>query len=176
MPEHSEADERADIYHGVVLDIPERREFVRSPGDVLGLVVAIAVSLFGIALAEFFQDALIGFEEDLLLVVNRTPDAAEELFVGLVQIVALVSPIVFVGVLLVRRKVVRLGVIALGAGLGALASWGVDRLIVDRARPPAFLESVDLESWVVGAAFPNSPYIAGATAALVVAGPWLTRR
>lgn len=175
MSRNASVDSRA-LYRGVVLDIPERREFVRSPGDVLGLVVAVGVSLLGVALAEVFQDALIGFEEDLLLLINRTPDVAEEFFIGLVQIVALLAPLVLVGVLLARRKVVRLGVIALGAALGALATWGVDHLIVDRARPPAFLASVDLESWVAGAAFPNSPYIAGATAALVVAGPWLTRR
>jgi len=173
MPVTAEA---AETYEGVVLDIPERSEFVRSPGDVLALSIAVAVSVLGILLAEFFQDALIGFEQDLLLLVDRTPDTVEVLFVGLVQIVALVAPIVLVGVLLVRRKVVRLGVIALGAALGGLATWGIDHFVIDRARPSVFQDAVAFESWVTGAAFPNSPYIAAATAAMVVAGPWLTRR
>ena len=61
-------DEPADTarYDGVVLDIPPRREFVRSPSDVLGLVVAVVVTLLGLGLAVAFQDALVGFEQDLL--------------------------------------------------------------------------------------------------------------
>lgn len=166
----------AEAYEGVALDIPERPEFVRSPGDVLALLVAVAVSLLGILLAVLFQDGLIGFEQDLLLLIDRTPNTAEALFIGLVQIIALVAPIVLVGVLLVRRRIVRLGVIALGAALGGLATWGIDHAIIDRARPGIFDDAIEFESWVTGAAFPNSPYIAAAAAALVVAGPWLTRR
>lgn len=176
MSARPETVDRATTYQGVVLDIPERSDFVRSPGDVLALVVAVVMSLLGIGLAGLFQDALIGFEQDLILLINRTPNTVELLFIGLVQIVALLAPIVLVGVLLVRRKVVRLGVIAIAATLGALATWGIDHLIVDRTRPGIFTDAVQVDSWVTGAAFPNSPYIAAATAAMVVAGPWLTRR
>jgi undecaprenyl-diphosphatase len=163
-------------YDGVHLELPPRRKYVRSPSDVLRLAVALMVTAIGFAIALAIPDTLVGFEEDLLRAINRSPDAIEKLVVGLIQVVALAFPLFVLIVFVIRRRWIRLGMVALGSAAASLMVWALDELVIERVAAPAFLDAVEFEGWVADAAWPNSPYIAGVTAALVILNPWISRR
>ena len=163
-------------YDGVRLEIPERAKYVRSPSDVLRLMIALGVTLFGLILALGAPDTLIGLEEDLIRAVNKAPDNIEIVVLGLIQIVALAFPLFVIIVFMVRRRWLRLAMLVLAAGTAGTAVWALDKYLIDRLAAAAFLEAVEFEGWVADAAFPNSPYIAGVVAALVVMNPWISRR
>ncbi|MEA2057593.1 MAG: hypothetical protein U9O63_02635, partial [Actinomycetota bacterium] len=163
-------------YDGVRLETPERAKYVRSPSDALRLMVALAVTLFGLILALGAPDTLIGLEGDLIRAVNKAPDNIEIVVLGLIQIVALAFPLFVIIVFMVRRRWLRLAMVLLGAVTAGTAVWALDRHLIDRIAAPAFREAIEFEGWVADAAFPNSPYLAGVVAALVVMNPWISRR
>ena len=127
-------------YDGVLLEIPERAKYVRSPSDVLRLMVALAVTVFGLILALGTPDTLIGFEEDLIRAVNKAPDNVEIVVLGLIQIVALAFPLFVIIVFMVRRRWLRIAMVLLAAGTAGTAVWALDKYLIDRVAAPAFRE------------------------------------
>jgi undecaprenyl-diphosphatase len=151
-----------------------RARYQRSPVDALRLVVAAVALVVCLALAVGAENTMVGVEADLLLLVDRVPSALANFLVGLVQLVALVAPLVLLAVALVLRRfrlaVLLIAVPGVAAALEIALAWRLDRL-----RPPLLERALGQESWVAGAAFPSTAWICGAAAAATVASPWLTR-
>ena len=104
----------------------------RSPVDVLHLVVAALAFLACLTLAVGAENTMVGIEADLLRLVDRLPSGLADFLVGLVQLVALVTPLVAVAVVLVLRRF-RLAALVItvplvAAVLEALLASGLDRL------------------------------------------------
>ena len=153
----------------------EPAPYQRSPVDVLRLVVAGLAFLACLTLAVGAENTLVGIEADLLRLVDRLPSGLADFLVGLVQLVALVTPLVAVAVVLVLRRfrlaVLVIAVPLVAAVLEALLASGLDRL-----RLPLLAQALAEQSWVAGAAFPSPAWICGAAAVATVASPWLTQR
>ena len=145
----------------------------RSPVDVLHLAAAALALLLCLILAVGAENTMVGVEADLLQLVDRVPSALTDFLVGLVQLVALVTPLVVVAVALGLGRV-RLAVLLVAVPLAAAVLEGVLAGRLGRVRLPLLAQALAQESWVTGAAFPSAAWIGGAAAATVVAGPWLT--
>ena len=154
---------------------PEPPAFARDPSDVLHLVVALVVSLVGLALALFTRDTVVAAEEDLLELIEHLPRGLTDTGVGVVQIVASLVPLVVVIWLLVRGRFRMLGYAVL-AGLVAGNLVAVVVTHLDRVTPPGHAGVLQREGLIVGEAFPDSPYLASAIAVLTALSPWMSRR
>jgi undecaprenyl-diphosphatase len=152
----------------------EPAPYQRSPVDVLRLVVAGLAFLASLTLAVAAENTMAGIEADLLRLVDRLPSGLADFLVGLVQLVAVVTPLVAVAVVLVLRRfrLAALVVVAtlVAAVLEALLASGLDHLEL-----PSLAQALAEQSWVAGAAFPSPAWICGAAASATVASPWLTR-
>jgi len=147
--------------------------YQRSPVDVLRLVVAAVAFLFCLALAVGAENTMVGVEADLLQLADRVPSALAAFLVGLVQVVALVAPLVVIAVALVLRRF-RLGLLLVAVPVAAAVLEGVLVSRLDRIHPQLLERALAQESWIGGATFPSSGWICGAAAAATVASPWLT--
>jgi uncharacterized protein (TIRG00374 family) len=153
---------------------PDRRLY-RHPSDVARLVFNLALLAGFIVLGWLAPSGLRSFGADLLNLVEALPRPAVEGLVGVIQLLAVVLPIVGVSVLVWRRRFALLGILVLAAAIASalnalLSGWFADTVPV---------EEMDFErfnSWLVGGQFPSSSYLCAATAVLVAAGPWLSRR
>lgn len=81
---------------------PARRPF--AAGDLLRLLLSIAVVVAGIVIAEVGQATVTGFERDLLRAVARLPDRLERGVLAVVQVATSLVPLAALTVLLVRRR------------------------------------------------------------------------
>jgi glycosyltransferase 2 family protein len=148
--------------------------YQRSPVDVLHLVVAAFAFLLCLALAVGAENTQVGVEADLLLLVDRVPSALVVFLVGLVQLLALVAPLVLVAAALVLGRF-RLAVLLVAVpGMAALLEAGLASRL-DRLQPPLLERVLDEKSGVAAAAFPSTAWLCGAAAAVVVVSPWLSR-
>src|SRR4029450_13622460 len=136
----------------------------RSPVDVLRLVVAALAFLACLTLAVGAENTMLGVEADLLRLVDRLPSGLADFLVGLVPLVAVVTPLVVVAVVLVLRRfrlaALVIAVPLVAAVLEALLASGLDRLQL-----PLLEQALAEQSWVAGAAFPSPAWICGAAAA-----------
>jgi undecaprenyl-diphosphatase len=148
--------------------------YQRSPVDVLHLVVAAFAFLLCLVLAVGAENTQVGVEADLLLLVDRVPSALAVFLVGLVQLLALVAPLVLVAAALVLGRF-RLAVLLVAVpGVAALLEAGLTSRL-DRLQPPLLERVLDEKSGIAAAAFPSTAWLCGAAAAVVVASPWLSR-
>src|SRR5512132_1385395 len=145
----------------------------RSPVDVLRLVVAVAAFLFCLALAVGAENTMVGVEADLLQLADRVPSALAAFLVGLVQVVALVAPLVVIAVALVLRRF-RLALLLVTVPVAAAVLEDMLASRLDRIHPQLLERALAQESWIGGASFPGGGWICGAAAATTVASPWLT--
>lgn len=128
-----------------------------------------------VVLAWLAPNGLRSLGVDVLRLVDGLPRTLVGGLVGVVQLVAIVVPVVVVGLLLWRRMLVLLGVLT-AAGVGAAALMAV---LSGRSEDTVPVDQLDFErfsSWVIGGQFPSSTYLCAATAVFVAAGPWLSRR
>jgi len=139
------------------------------------LVAAGVVVCTGLLAAIVVPDAVLGFESDVLSLFNRLPGNVERAVVGLAQYVTLLSVVVTVVVLVAVRG--RRALVA--ATVASLAAFGAMSLVdaaLDRGKPPDFLASVSVPSWITNSAFPDSPWVAGGAAVATVLSAYYGRR
>ncbi|HEY7282645.1 MAG TPA: lysylphosphatidylglycerol synthase transmembrane domain-containing protein [Actinomycetota bacterium] len=170
------AEPAADPADGrVLVDEPRQPRFVRSPVDLLRLLVALGLTLIGILFALAAKDVLRSLDLDVARLFGRLPDTLERFLVGLAGLLAVVTPIVVAVLLLILRRFRLLMMVVLAGALGAGLMWVVDQLVLTAAAPPLVQHVLQRPSWVVGAGFPDAAYLAGATAAATAAEPWCAR-
>jgi glycosyltransferase 2 family protein len=166
----------AETAEQVSIEEPPLPRHVRSPVDIVRLVVALVLTLIGILIAVFAKDVLRSVDVDVARLFHQLPDGLERFVIGLVGILALVTPIVVALLLLSIRRYRLLMMVVLAAGVGAGLMWLVDHFVLTATTPPLVLDVLRRPSWVVGAGFPDAVYLAGATAAATAASPWCGRR
>ena len=147
---------------------------VRSPADVLRLLVATA-TLLALLLTEWlFGAAVVGFTHDLL----RGLDALGETFITAVVVVTRVVALALLGaglvVVVVRGHWRVLATAVLGAAAGA-AIFAVADIWVETQRA-ALVELSDVAGPLSAPRFPSSTGLAVVAAVVTAAGPWITRR
>jgi len=178
MTRRATADDAVDartVGDEVLIEEPALPRIIRSPADLLRLLVALAFTLIGIIFALAAKDVLASIDLQIARLFDQLPDAFGRFLVGLVGLLALVVPILAALLLLVLRRFRLLATVVLASAVGAGLMWVVDHLVLTSATPQLVQHILARPSWVVGAGFPDAVYLAGATAAAAAASPWCSR-
>jgi uncharacterized protein (TIRG00374 family) len=166
----------AETAQQVHIEEPALPKHVRSPVDIVRLLVALVLTLIGILFAVLAKDVFRSLDLDIARLFHKLPDGLERFLIGLVGLLALVTPVIIALLLLAIRRYRLLMMVILAAALGAGLMWLVDHFVLTATTPPLILDVLRRPSWVVGAGFPDAVYLAGATAAATAAAPWCSRR
>src|SRR5918997_2882841 len=151
------------------------RVLYRHRADLARLVLNV-ILLAGLLLLSWLAPrGMRAFADDVLVLVGRLPRSLVEGLVGVTQLFAVALPVAVVAVLVWRRRVVLLGLLA-GAATLAAAAMAVLTHVTRDAVPVEEIGFDRFESWLIGGQFPSSAYLCGATAVLVCATPWLASR
>jgi undecaprenyl-diphosphatase len=146
----------------------------RHPADVARLVVALAVTVLIGLVVEVYPQGVLRASTDLVRLVSNLPGWLTSFVVGFLQLAALLTPIVVVGILVLRRKWAVLGLLALAAALAAALAF-LGHVFVDDTAPVAVEANEKLDSWFTERSFPSGTYLAMAAALATAAGPFLHR-
>jgi undecaprenyl-diphosphatase len=167
--------DQVGVLSDVVVSVSPRRR-VRSQGDVVRLIVALALVGVGVLVATWLRNTIGGAEEDLVDVYQRVPDRFAEVLTGMAVIGAGLVPLVALAVLVARRRFRLAGALLGGAVVAGVAmAWLTDFLAnqgVIAAVDPDTERVVELTD----PSFATSPLIAAAVALVIIAAPWLSQQ
>jgi undecaprenyl-diphosphatase len=148
---------------------------VRSPSDVLRLVVALALIALGLLVRFAASEEMGDLERQVLALFDGLPGVLRRFLVGLIQVVALVVPLATMVTLVVLRRWRTLLLAVLAAVVADLVVDGAEAA-ADRTRPASLEAAERADSWIAGAAYPSTAYVAGIAAAVTVIAPSMPRR
>ncbi len=152
----------------------EASQRYRHPSDVARFVFALML-MGALALLETIAPVgVLSVTIDVLALVEDMPSALSDGMVGLVQLLAMVTPAVVIILLVWKRQFALLFILAL-AGLIAGLAMSLLSGALDNTVPLDELDFQGTNSWFIGSQYPSSTYIASLTATLVAASPWLRR-
>jgi undecaprenyl-diphosphatase len=151
---------------------PPGERYYRHPGDVVRLVLwggaTVLLAIF-VSAATATSD---GLTADLGRAAARTTTPLRELMLALVQVAAIILPLVAAAALIVQRRWRRLGSIALAAAVAAGVFVLLENALDVAGRAP---NAVTSGTWVASTRFPSLLYVCGAASASTAAKPWLSR-
>ncbi|MDX2379710.1 MAG: flippase-like domain-containing protein [Acidimicrobiia bacterium] len=150
------------------------RRYVRSPEDVLRLVVFATVTLTLLALATWVEDSIVGLERDLIELFGFVTPAIERVLHGTVEVIVVVATLLVWLVPLVTKRYRLFGYIIsaslVASVLMSAAHWFVDRevgsLAVNELAARAGI-TTDVGSGIVG--------LAQLAAIFITVGPFVSR-
>lgn len=146
----------------------------RHPADLARLVFALVVALLFVAVTALVPSTVIAVSEDLFALFGNVPAALRAFIIGLVQVIAVAVPVVVVGHLVLARRGRLLGLLALAALLAAVVMAVLNSWLADRV-PSVALDTQRVDSWITGAAFPSTTYLAAGAAMATAGARWLRR-
>ena len=149
--------------------------YVRSPSDALRLVVALALVALGLLVRFAARQEMSDLERQVLALFDGLPDVLRRFLVGLIQVIALVVPAAALVTLGALRRWRTLLLAVLAAIVADLVVDGAEAA-ADRIRPASLEAAERADSWIAGAAYPSSAYLAGVAAAVTVIAPSMPRR
>jgi glycosyltransferase 2 family protein len=149
--------------------------YVRSPSDLLRLVVALVLVAIGLLVTFAARGPLGDLEREVLALFDGLPGVLRRFLVGVIQLVAIVAPVATALTLVVLRRWRTLLLALLAAIVADLLVYGVERA-ADRISPASLDAAKQADSWIAGAAYPSSAYLAGIAAAVTVVAPSMPRR
>jgi uncharacterized protein (TIRG00374 family) len=168
--------ERTVDVHGrpVTVKEPDRRAWERSPGDALRLIVAALAVLAAFLLFEFARNTFVGLEEDVSEAIKAVPRFFVLSIYAVFGVVASLVPLAVLVWVIVRRNWRLLGLYLLTTVVTGTTFTLLSEFIEDRVPAPATAPT-GLPTWVTDDVW-EPAWVAGYAAALVVSGPWLSRR
>lgn len=147
----------------------------RHRGDLARFVFAVVVGIAGVLALIVDRQVALRVSRDILALIDWVPEALADAIVGAIQVIALAAPVAVLVVLVWRRIWGGLAVAVLAAALGGGAMAILNNLV--ETRVPADVATHAREvSFITGAAFPSSTYLAAAVAVVVGLAPWTNRR
>ncbi len=154
---------------------PQRAKYERSPILVFSLLVSALIILLALALGIAAKQTILDFHVAVLRLFAGLPDSVERFLIGLSQFAAVLLPVLVVIGLLALRQRRALLVLAAAGAVSAIAVAFVDH-VVKHENPALEITRVKTSAWLLGAAFPSSPYIAAAAAGATVVRLFVGRR
>ncbi len=145
----------------------------RHPGDVIRLIIAVAVLAVAGAIAALAPDALLSTRTAAITGI-RPGTAAGRVLTGLVQVTIAAAALVLLAAALRYRRF-RVLATVLGGFLAAAALMTAVTYLAGHGNPFAVPAGLRHASWLTGAVFPDPAVIAGLAAVAVAAAPWLSR-
>ncbi|MGW2650767.1 lysylphosphatidylglycerol synthase transmembrane domain-containing protein [Streptomyces sp. NPDC001393] len=149
---------------------------VRRAADLSRLLVSGVVLVVTVLPAVAAHASTRRMQQGLLDATTALPPGLRDGVLGAVQVVAVVAPVVAVGVLVVRRRGDAILRAVPAAALGVLLSWPVTHLAMTRSRPGVWPQVLVGRGALLAADWPPASYLAACAAAVVAAGPWLDTR
>ena len=157
------------------IDEPPADRHVRSPSDVLRLIVGVLLVLIGLLFAAGASNTLVGFERDLIDAFDTLPGGVAHAINLIFQGVA---SIVFTAILVVAlwRRRYRLFVMLVATSLFAqLLLAALDQGIVQQFGQPELLRAVLRPDWVSAHPEIDSNWVASSVAVVILGSPWVSR-
>ena len=154
---------------------PQRAKYERSPILVFSLVVAALIIVVALALGIAAKQTILDFHVAVLRLFAGLPESVERFLVGLSQFAAVLLPVLVVAGLLALRQRRALLVMAVAGTVSAIAVAFVDHA-VKHENPALEISRVKTSAWLLGSAFPSSPYIAAAAAGATIMRLFVGRR
>ena len=153
---------------------PPSEAWRRHPADVARFAFAALTAAALAMVVALARGTVAAVSADLIRLFGELPAGFVAFLVGFAQLLALLAPLVLVVTLLRRRALRELGALALAGALAGVAVALVDIWLASRA-PAIAIAHQRVDSWLTGAAFPSSAYLAGASAVATVASGSLAR-
>ena len=144
----------------------------RHPGDVIRLISGCVVLACALVASAAASRWLLGPDASVPGGLQSGP--ASRVVTGIVQVACVAAAALVVAATLRRRRFRLLGGLAAAAAVAAGITVGIFWLAVD-LHTDALTDNLARGSWLASAAFPEPLLIAGATAVIVAASPWLSR-
>lgn len=151
-----------------------KRPWVRSPGDLLRVIVATLVFLLVFGVFDLASNTLVGLHEDVTDAISGVPRVFVFVMYAILAVVASIIPVGVLIWVLVRRRWRLLGVYLLTT-LTASVVFDVLQNFIAAREPEVSGSPVAVPDWAsdeIG----DPAWAAGYAAALVVSSPWMTRR
>jgi undecaprenyl-diphosphatase len=142
---------------------------------VFSLLVSALIILLAVAFGIAAKQPILDFHVAVLRLFAGLPDSVERFLIGLSQFAAVLLPVLVVTGLLALRQRRALLVLAAAGAVSAIAVAFVDHA-VKHENPALEITRVKTSAWLLGAAFPSSPYIAAAAAGATVVRLFVSRR
>ena len=160
------------------IDEPPAERHVRTPSDVLHLIVGVLLVLLGLLIAAGASNTLVGFERDTIGAFDALPEALARALYLLFQGVASLIPAAVGLVVLWRRRFRLFGMLILAALVAQTTASVLNRLVVEGFGKPELLVAVERPEWlrdVASIGVIDSNFIAGMVSTVVLGSPWISR-
>ena len=160
------------------IDEPPAERHVRTPSDVLHLIVGVLLVLLGLLIAAGASNTLVGFERDTISAFDALPEALARALYLLFQAVASFIPAAVGLVVLWRRRFRLFGMLILAALVAQSTASFLNSIIVETFGTPELLGAVRRPEWlrdVASIGVIDSNFIAGMVSTVVLGSPWISR-
>jgi glycosyltransferase 2 family protein len=163
---------------GPEIDEPPADKHVRTPSDVLRLIVGVLLVLLGLLIATGASNTLVGLERDLIGIFDALPETLAIATYLFFQGIASLIP-AGVGVVVPWRRKYRLFGMLIGAALVAQTlDSALNDLVAKHAGTPELLTTVHRPDWLkeaVSIGSIGSTFVAGMVSTVVLGSPWISR-
>ncbi len=155
-----------DNYDGIVFDIPDRTDIVRSPADILNLVLALFLVAVSILIVVLFSQTVPDASTDLVATGDAIPGIVDDLLLLFVALIALGLPLVIFAWHAARQPLIRTAMLITAAIVAAVSTMLVFGWL------PRDAADASLGKLVA----PFYSYVSGIVAGLTVANSVLSHR
>jgi uncharacterized protein (TIRG00374 family) len=149
--------------------------YVRSPEDVLRLVVFAVVTLVVLALTLWVEDSILGFEEDLIALFGFLNSTVERILLGSLDVLIVVVTVTLLVIPLATKRYRLFGYLfaasTLAAVLMALVDW-----LVERQAPTVLLNEIAERAGISEDVSVGAPGLAQLVAVFIAFAPFVSRR
>jgi uncharacterized membrane protein YbhN (UPF0104 family) len=172
IPRAGDETEQIGVVGGVLVSVAPRRR-IRSQGDVVRLIIGLALIGLGLIMNNLLRNTIGGAEADLVEVYEQVPDRLSEALTGIAVFGAVVVPVVAFVVMLVRRRYRRAVTLLFGAAVATLVMQWLGDFLSDQGIIGSARDS-DVVVEVTASTPPTSSLIASSVAVVIIALPWLS--
>ena len=161
-----------------VIDEPPADKHVRTPSDVLHLIVGVLLVLLGLLVATGASNTLVGLERDLIDVFDALPETLATVIYLFFQGVASLIPAGVGLVVLWRRRFRLFGMLIAAALVAQTLDSALNDLVVKNAGTPELLAAIHRPDWLAQAVSIgeiSSTFVAGMVSTVVLGSPWISR-
>ena len=166
----------APVTPAVILFAPPSSRQRWSAADFLRLLVGLGFVAVGLLAAAFAEGTISGVESDIVDAIGRIPDGVEQAVLGTVQIIATFVPLIALVALLWWRRWSLLFTLCLTAAVASIAIAALTTWLGERDVVSMLTERTADGTFLIGADFPTTEYLASAVASVTVGVEYLPRR
>ena len=164
--------------HDTEIVEPAAERHVRTPSDVLHLIVGVLLVLAGVGIAAGASNTLVGFERDTIAAFDFLPEAVARALYYLFQGFASLVPAAVGLFVLWKRRFRLFGMLILAALIAQSISSFLNDVIAESFGRPELLVAVERPAWlreVASIGVIDSNFISGMVSTVVLGSPWISR-